>query len=115
MRRAGDERLPDQAIGGPGLKCNALGCIAHLRGVLVAVDARAEALAEDCAKASVVISVVPAHRFCTGPRLVIDRRDAAQDGAHAIWLGANIRVENVEDQRGLRPWTARYQRLIRHQ
>jgi competence protein ComEC len=115
LRRSGDERLPDEAIGGPGLRCDALGCIARLRGFLVAVDARAEALAEDCAKAEVVITAVSAHRFCNGPRLVIDRIDAVADGAHAIWLGDNIRVENVEDQRGLRPWTARYQRLKRYQ
>ncbi len=115
LRRAGDDRLPDQVIGGPGLKCDALGCIAHLLGFVVAVDTRAEALAEDCVKAAVVISAVSAHRFCNGPKLVIDHRDTAREGAHAVWLGNNIRVENVEDQRGLRPWTSRYQRQIRHQ
>jgi competence protein ComEC len=115
LRRAGDDRLPDEAIGGPGLKCDALGCIAHLRGTLVAVDTRAEALSEDCANADVVISAVPAHRLCNGPRLVVDHRDALFGGAHAIWLGPSLRIEKAEDARGLRPWTPRYQRLHRTQ
>lgn len=115
LRRAGDGRLPNEAIGGPGLKCDALGCIAEIKGTLVAVDARAEALAEDCSNAGVVVSAAVAHRFCQGPRLVIDRRDTASQGAHAVWLGAKIRVENVEDARGLRPWTSRYQRALQTQ
>jgi competence protein ComEC len=110
LRRAGDDRLPNEAIGGPGLKCDALGCIARLKGRLVAVDMRAEALAEDCANAAVVVSAVSAHRFCSGPNLVIDRRDAKIDGAHAVWLGPPLRVENAEDARGLRPWSGRYLR-----
>ncbi|GAA0572043.1 ComEC/Rec2 family competence protein [Rhizomicrobium electricum] len=115
LRRAGDDRLPQDAIGGPGLKCDALGCIAHLKGTLIAVDARAEALAEDCANAAIVISAVAAHRICNGPRLVIDRRDAIIDGAHAVWLDTPLRVEKAEDARGLRPWSGRYQRLHRTQ
>jgi competence protein ComEC len=109
LRRAGDERLPEDAIGGPGLRCDGLGCIARIKGKLIAVDARAEALAEDCAKADVVIAATRAEPFCLGP-LVIDRREAALNGAHAIWLDT-MRVATVEDARGLRPWTARYQRL----
>jgi competence protein ComEC len=110
LRRAGDDRLPDEAIGGPGLRCDALGCIAHLRGTLVAVDTQATALAEDCANAGIVISTVPAHRLCSGPKLVIDRRDASRDGAHAVWLGDPLRIEKAEDARGLRPWTRRWLR-----
>ena len=109
LRRTGDERLPNDAIGGPGLKCDALGCIAQINGKVIAVDMRAEALAEDCAKASVVIATMPAHPFCQGPQVVIDRRDGLRDGAHAIWLDP-LSVANAEDARGTRPWTARFQK-----
>lgn len=113
LRRAGDERLPEDAIGGQGLRCDALGCIARIKGMVIAVDARAEALAEDCANADVVIAATRAEPFCKGP-LVIDRRDAIRNGAHAIWLDT-MRVATVEQARGLRPWTARYQRLTKSQ
>jgi competence protein ComEC len=108
LRRAGDDRDLDQAVGGPGLKCDALGCIARLRGTLVAIDARAEALPEDCANARVLVVPVSAHRFCSGPEVLIDRHDVLRNGAHAVWLGPPLRVENVEDARGLRPWTLHY-------
>ena len=112
LRRAGDERLPDAAIGGLGLRCDASGCIAKLRGTLVAIDARAEALAEDCARAEVVISAVATRGLCAGPNLVIDRISVARSGAHAVWLGNKTKVETVADARGIRPWSAPQYRRI---
>ena len=76
LRRAGDGRTPEQAIGGPGIRCDASGCLARLRGTLIAVDYRIAALAEDCDNASLLISTVPADIRCHGRKLVIDRRDA---------------------------------------
>jgi hypothetical protein len=35
---------------------------------------------------------------------VIDRFDVARNGAYAIWLGKDLRVENVRQTRGDRPW-----------
>ena len=99
--------MPDAAIGGPGLRCDASGCLAKLRGTLVAVDARAEALAEDCARAEVVISAVATRGICAGPKIVIDRISVARKGAHAVWLGHPTKVETVADARGIRPWTRR--------
>ncbi len=106
LRRAGDARTPEDAIGGPGLTCDALGCLVRLRGLAVAVDERAEALAEDCAHAELVISMIPARAACHGPRLVIDRIDVARYGGYAVWLGDPIRIETVEGERGQRPWSA---------
>lgn len=110
LRRAGDERLPGEAIGGAGMHCDALGCIAHVRGLTVAVDSRAEALAEDCASAGIVISAVVAHGFCDGPKLVIDRNDLAK-GAYAVRFTKPLTVETVAKLRGNRPWSRQY-RLI---
>ncbi|HUO98854.1 MAG TPA: ComEC/Rec2 family competence protein [Rhizomicrobium sp.] len=108
LRRSGDARQPGDAIGGPGVKCDAYGCLARAHGgVLVAIDERADALAEDCANAPVVVSMVPARRLCPGPKLVIDRYDAARAGGYAVWLGKSIRVQTVEELRGRRPWSMR--------
>jgi competence protein ComEC len=62
------------------------------------------ALAEDCVSADIVISATPTRGLCKGPKLVIDRFDVARNGAYAIWLGKPMRVENVRDMRGERPW-----------
>jgi competence protein ComEC len=107
LRRSGDAREPDDAIGGPGVTCDVYGCLARSRdGTLIAIDERADALAEDCANAAIVISMVPAKHLCSGPKLVIDRFDVARAGGYAVWLGENIRIETVEGLRGRRPWSA---------
>jgi competence protein ComEC len=111
LRRAGDGRLPEEAIGGPGVACDVYGCLARAHGgVLVAIDERADALAEDCANAAIVISMVPARRMCSGPKLVIDRFDVARAGGYAVWLGETIRIETVERERGRRPWSMQSRR-----
>lgn len=62
-------------------------------------------LAEACGSADIVLSTVDAQARCRGPRLVIDRRDAWKDGAHALWLDdLNVRRETANARRGDRPW-----------
>ena len=109
LKRDGDERGSDAAVATPddGVRCDAYGCIAKARGgTLVAVPSRIDALAEDCTRAAIVVSAVPARRFCDGPALVIDRIDVARNGPYAIWLGPPLRIETVEGERGHRPWSA---------
>jgi len=109
LKRDGDERESRRGGATPadGVRCDAYGCIAKARdGTLVAVSARIDALAEDCATAQIVISVVPARRNCIGPKFVIDKFDVARTGGYAIWLGEPLRVETVEGERGQRPWSA---------
>ena len=109
LKRDGDKRDADAAVATPndGVRCDAYGCIAKARdGTLIAVPARIDALAEDCAEARIVVSAEPARRFCNGPQLVIDRIDIARAGGYAVWLGEPLRVETVEGERGRRPWSA---------
>lgn len=62
-------------------------------------------LAEACGSADIVLSTVDAQQRCRGPRLVIDRRDAWKDGAHALWLDElGVRRETANARRGDRPW-----------
>jgi competence protein ComEC len=108
LKRDGDSRLALQSIAGPSndVRCDAFGCIGRARsGALIAVSLRRDALAEDCARVSLVISAVPVRGSCTGPKLVIDRFDVARNGAYAIWLGDTVRIETVQAERGSRPWT----------
>jgi len=87
------------------LSCDAMGCLYRARGRTVALIRDGAALAEDCRSTDLVVSPIPARRFCRGPR-IIDRIDVWKNGAYAIWLDADeIRVESVRDWRGTRPWS----------
>ncbi len=112
-RHAGEEWAKQEGLMGrlatvrddPSAACDALGCMFAARGgETVAFVRDANALEEDCARASIVIASVAA-KYCKGPRLVIDARDLYFGGSHAIWFeGDGIRVETVVQQRGQRPW-----------
>ena len=90
----------------PSLRCDALGCVYHAQGRIVALLRDDAALAEDCRAADVVVSwgtLWPAR--CRGPQLV-DRRALTAGGTHALWLTPQgVEIANVRDERGKRPWS----------
>ena len=109
MRRAGQEQRETWPADGPGvdgrLLCDTLGCLYRIDTQLAAIAWRAEALPEDCAVATVVISLEPAGDLCRGSAYVIDRFDLWRDGGHAVWMdGEGIEVRSVGEERGDRPW-----------
>jgi competence protein ComEC len=98
---------PGEAEGADRLGCDAMGCVVRAHGRAVALARERGALAEDCGRADLVVSAIPARRLCPGAAL-IDRNDLRAKGAHAIWIKADgIRVEAVNDARGDRPWVQR--------
>ena len=106
MLRDGDRR--EVAAARAGAHCDEFGCIAKTRdGRVVALSLRAAALAEDCARADIIVSAVPIRRACKGPDLVLDRFDALKNGATSVTLGKELRVETVAAERGKRPWSRR--------
>jgi competence protein ComEC len=107
LLRDGDRR--DVAAARADAHCDELGCVAKAKdGRVVALSLHAGALADDCARAKVVVSAVPVRTPCKGPDLVLDRFDVARDGAVAVTFGANgIAVETVAAMRGKRPWSVR--------
>ncbi len=111
LRRAGTvagPAWPRQGAGADGrLSCDRLGCLYRARGQVVALVRDARALAEDCRRVTVVVSAVPVRR-CPSAVTLIDRFDLWRRGAHALWLEpGGVRVENVNEIRGRRPWVAR--------
>jgi competence protein ComEC len=113
-RRAGAARgeiWPERGSSADGrLACDALGCIFRTAGRSVALIRRAEALAEDCGAAELVVSPVPVPRRCRARTRVIDRFDLWRAGAHAMWLTPDgIRVESTDAWRGRRPWVLRHE------
>ncbi|MGH6879244.1 MAG: ComEC/Rec2 family competence protein [Rhizomicrobium sp.] len=108
LKRDGDARLARDAMASEKerVRCDAFGCVARMPGgATVAAVLRPDALHEDCANAIVVISSLPLHGKCRGPKLVIDRFDVIRNGAYAIWLRGKIAVETVQQVRGNRPWS----------
>ncbi|CAN5769588.1 ComEC/Rec2 family competence protein [soil metagenome] len=108
-RRSGQEGAKKWTVSA-GDEATGLGCRTGLcrwrkgpwRIAMVSDDRR---LAEACAGADIVLSTVDAKGRCTGPRLVIDRRDAWREGAQALWIGeGSLRRETANARRGDRPW-----------
>ena len=100
--RDGDARDWRAAVGIADLHCDGVGCVARQGSLVIALGLRAEAQAEDCARADIVISAAPINS-CHGPRLVFGARDIARAGGYAVTLSP-WRVQSVNGARGARPW-----------
>ncbi len=111
LKRTGDARQIAEAVATPaaGVRCDEFGCIGQAGGMLVAAVRREDALAEDCARASIVVSAIPVRRRCNGTRLAIDRFDVARNGAYAVWFSP-FRIATAQGARGDRPWSERPRR-----
>lgn len=92
--------------------CDETGCRGEVKDrsiVIAAFTSDKAGLAEDCARARLVVAFFPASpedwRACQA--YLIDRRSAWRRGAHAVWIerdGALI-VKSASEIRGDRPWT----------
>jgi competence protein ComEC len=80
-----------------------------LKGKRVALALQPEALAEDCARADIVISAWEAP-FCEAAPLVLDGPRIAAEGGYAVTLSP-LRVIGVNSRRGRRPWVHPARRL----
>ncbi|MBV9541172.1 MAG: hypothetical protein JO167_07870, partial [Alphaproteobacteria bacterium] len=108
LKRDGETLKPDDAIATPqeGIRCDAYACRAQTAGgQIVSNVLRIEAFGEECATAAVVVSAIPVRKYCKGPQLVIDNRDAVRANGYAVWL-TPLRTVTVQDSRGVRPWSA---------
>lgn len=113
LRRDGDSRevadLPRDD--GAGFVCDSSGCLAPILGrddrkLLVAWSG--EAIAEDCANATIVIDMSRGWRDrCEGRALLVTPAVLNKEGAIAAELNDDgITWTSVSRERGVRPWTA---------
>jgi competence protein ComEC len=87
------------------LTCDALGCVLRREGQMVALARKPEALEEDCARASLVISY-PRIERCPNGTPLIGPRALRRAGGMALWLEPTwIETLTVREVRGERPWT----------
>ena len=101
-----DARVPKDSSLANGVRCDAIGCIGTLGdGRLISMVIGIEAIAEDCARAAIIVSgrEVPASGCAA---LVVDRQTSREHGAVALHRSGDhfqlvlARPSNVE-----RPWT----------
>jgi competence protein ComEC len=100
------------AAAGDRLRCDALGCIYRKGGRVIALTRRAEALAEDCARAEVVVTALRVERCPDGAAgtaaVLLGGRELWASGGTALRLtGAGVHRESAAAERGRRPWVRR--------
>jgi competence protein ComEC len=100
-----DDRQPTDSALTEGVSCDEIGCVAEMAdGGLVALALRAEALADDCERAALVVSARQAPPACRSP--VIDQQRLRRQGALALRRGANgFPVDAVRPTGIDRPWS----------
>jgi len=100
----GDARTVKDATLHDGVQCDAAGCIGRLTdGRPVSEAISAEAFAEDCARATVVISPREAPGDCKA--LLIDRKAWRTEGAIALrWTGNSFAFSAARPPGYERPW-----------
>ena len=89
-----------------GAQCDALGCVVALKiGGVLAIISDARAFAEDCGRASVIVSRLAAPSWCAAP-LVIDRPKLEQSGAQALqFRGDRVEIVTARAMGEDRPWS----------
>jgi competence protein ComEC len=108
LERDGDPRSAREAINEERFRCDGQGCITTVSGRVLAAARHAAALADDCARAALLVLSFPAPRGCRPSLAVIDFFAVRREGTHALYLNADSPViETVAAVRGDRPWTRR--------
>jgi competence protein ComEC len=106
LEHDGDGRTVKDASTATGYKCDAAGCTVRVRGKVVAIPKHPSALADDCARAEVLVLRWPLDAFCEARGTVVDFADLRRNGAHALYVERDgIRVATVAALRGERPWS----------
>ncbi|MFY9685617.1 MAG: ComEC/Rec2 family competence protein [Pseudolabrys sp.] len=109
-----DARTPKDGSLGSGVTCDAVGCIGRLGdGRLVSMVLGIEAFAEDCARATVVISARESPAGCGAT--LIDRALWQSYGAIALrWTGDHFAKTVALPRNHDRPWTHRARAVAAH-
>lgn len=95
------------------ITCGEHGCRINKSGQKIALSYDEYAHKNDCIWADILISKNPISNWNCKANIVIDKFDFWKNGAYALWIDTNsnhVRVENVAQLRGKRPWTGNNRR-----
>lgn len=89
--------------------CDRIGCVSVIDDRKIAISGERSGLKDDCDRAEIVIALYPVAKWdrkgCKAT--LIDRRDAWNAGAHAIYVAKDgVKISNAAEKRGKRPWTS---------
>jgi competence protein ComEC len=100
-----DVRLPTDASLADGISCDEAGCVAPLAGGgLVTLALRPEALADDCTRAALIVTVKQSPPACASPVIPVER--LRRQGALALKRTRDgFAVDPVRPQGSDRPWS----------
>ncbi len=107
LENDGDARTAVEAARADGFRCDASGCVSQVKGAIVSVARHPSAIADDCARADILVLNVPKPKRCATPAAIVDVFDVYDLGAHALYIedGGKVRVDTVAAHRGDRPWS----------
>jgi competence protein ComEC len=107
LEHDGDTRPVREAAAAQAFSCDSQGCIARVKGALVAVASSPMALRDDCAAAAILVVTFPPPRNCAPAGVLVTPDKLETLGTHALYIepGGAIRLETVADARGNRPWS----------
>lgn len=90
----------------PHWRCDALGCVAQVKGKKIAIPKDATALAQDCMLAAIILTDVDANA-CSRSVHIINPKRISEGSVTALWLNVDghVRVETSADWQGDRPWS----------
>jgi competence protein ComEC len=108
LRADGDRRTSDDGSVRDGARCDRVGCVVRLvNGSSVSLVLDPAGFEEDCRRATVIVTRLPAPGGCGAP-LVIDREVLQAKGAMAVrWKNAGFDVAATRSTGEPRPWAAR--------
>jgi competence protein ComEC len=101
-----DARQPADSSLAEGVSCDEAGCVTQMAdGAMVALALRPDALADDCERASLVVTARPAPPSCPAP--VIDQDRLRRQGAMALRRTRDGFAVDANKPKGVdRPWSA---------
>jgi competence protein ComEC len=100
-----DDRDATNVSLGDGVSCDDEGCVAQMAdGRLIALSLKPDGLADDCARAALVVTTNPAPPAC-GATAIDLRRLRAQGAITLRWARRGLVVDAVKPRGANRPWS----------
>jgi competence protein ComEC len=111
LKADGDSRKPKEASLGKGWQCDAYSCLAMVKGQLLSLTAKPDAIQEDCRRVAILITPMDIRAPCHAPKFIFDRGALWEKGSTAISISeSGIAVAVASEGRGIRPWAPEHHR-----
>jgi competence protein ComEC len=111
LKADGDNRKPKETSLGNGWQCDAYSCLAMVKGQLVSLTAKPDAIQEDCRRVGILITPMDLRAPCHAPKFIFDRGALWEKGSAAISISeSGVAVSVASEGRGVRPWAPEHHR-----